>query len=280
MSELADKPAPASPSPLATPGPWDLVAAGYQEATRPYLARFSALGLEQFGLDSSQRLIDVACGPGTTTLLAAPRVRSVDAVDFSPLMLEQARQNVAAAGLTNVTLEECDGQSLTYGDGLFDRAVSMFGLMFFPDRSRGFRELFRVLRPGGRALVSSWAPVAQSPLMDALFAALRVFDPSRPAPQADIASLENPRVLESELEAAGFREVKVETVPVALEFESGAELWRNMVKGTAPLVLMRRAMGEALWQEKEPFAIEALQSVIGDRRELASTAHLGFGTKH
>jgi len=279
MSIEAEKPASAPTSPLATPGPWDLVAAGYEEATRPYLSRFSAIGLERLALERDHRLLDVACGPGTTTLLAAPQVQRIDAVDFSPLMLDQARHNVESAGLTNVSLHVGDGQALTFEDGSFDRAVSMFGLMFFPDRARGFRELFRVLRPGGRVLVSSWAPVSESPLMDALFAAVRIFDPSRPAPQTDIASLENPRVLERELEMAGFTQVRVDTVPLELEFESAREMWRSMVKGSVPLVLMRRALGEEAWAEKEPQAIAALEATVGSRRGLVSAAHLGFGSK-
>jgi len=255
------------------------VADGYEEVTRPYLGRFSAIGLERLGLEAGHRLLDVACGPGTTTLLAASRVRHVDALDFSPAMLEQARKNVADSGLSNVTLHEADGQNLPFLAESVDRAVSMFGLMFFPDRARGLRELFRVLRPGGKALVSSWAPVSESPLMDALFAAIRILDPSRPAPQTDIASLENPRVLEGELRAAGFSHVEVETVPQALEFSSARELWADMAKGSVPFVLLRRFLGEEVWQEREPLAIAALEAAVGGRRTLASSAHLGLGTK-
>lgn len=281
MSDTPTQPVSAPPaSPLATPGPWNLVSAGYEEATRPYLARFSAVGLERLDLDASQRLVDVACGPGTTTLLAAPRVREVHALDFSSAMLAQAKRNVEAAGLSNVRLSEGDGQNLPFSDASFDRAVSMFGLMFFPDRARGFGELHRVLASGGRALVSSWAPLAESPLMDALFAAVRIFDPTRPAPQTDIASLENPRVLENELSAAGFSSVRVDTVPIELEFESAREMWSGMTKGSVPLVLLRRSLGEAAWHEREPQAIEALEQTIGSRRSLVSVAHLGFGTKN
>jgi len=271
--------APASPSPLATPGPWDLVAAGYEEATRPYLARFSTVGLERLGLEPTHRLVDVACGPCTTTLLAAPRVASIDALDFSAAMLEQARRNVSEAGFENVRLHEGDGQALPFADAVFDRAVSMFGLMFFPDRGRGFRELHRVLGPGGRALVSSWAPVAQAPLMDALFAAIRVLDPSRPPPQADVFSLENPDVLASEMTQAGFADVRVETVAQELEFASALHLWQMMIKGSVPFVLMRRGMGEQAWAEREPAAIAAMAEAVGQRQSLPSSAHLGFGTK-
>jgi ubiquinone/menaquinone biosynthesis C-methylase UbiE len=268
-----------APSPLATPGPWDLVAAGYEEETRPYMTRFSALALELLGLEPQHLVLDVACGPGTTTLLAAPRVTRVEGLDFAASMLEQAQKNLEAAGITNVTLTQGDGQNLPFTNDTFDRAFSMFGLMFFPDRPRGFRELFRVLRSGGRALVSSWAPMSESPLMTALFTPVRAFDPSRPTPQADISSLENPRVLESEMVAAGFSDVKVETFAHELEFATARDLWNAMIKGSVPLVLLRRSLGEAVWQEKEPRAIAALEEVVGGRTSLSSRAHLGFGTK-
>ncbi len=94
--------------------------------------------------------------------------------------------------------------------------------------------------------------------MNALFAAVRILDPNRPMPQADIESLENPRVLEAELSAAGFTDVRVETVAQDLEFSSAHELWTEMAKGSVPLVLMRRFLGEEVWHEKEPLAIAAL----------------------
>ena len=79
----------------------------------------------------------------------APAVRHVTSVDFSAAMLDQLRRNIAAANAANVEIVEADGQALPFPDDSFDVGVSMFGLMFFPDRGKGFAELFRVLAPGG-----------------------------------------------------------------------------------------------------------------------------------
>jgi ubiquinone/menaquinone biosynthesis C-methylase UbiE len=68
-------------------------------------------------------------------------------------------------GIANIKTCLMDGQALEFGDNTFDFAYSIFGLMFFPDRLKGFREMHRTLRPGGRAAVTSWAPVEESPLM-------------------------------------------------------------------------------------------------------------------
>ncbi len=67
----SEKPA----GPLASPGPWNLVAEGYEEITRKFLEAFSRSGLAMLRYDGETRVIDVACGPGTTALLIAPAVR-------------------------------------------------------------------------------------------------------------------------------------------------------------------------------------------------------------
>ena len=123
--------------PLASPGPWNMVAEGYEEITRKFLEAFSRSGLAMLGYGSDTSAIDVACGPGTTTLLMAPAVRHVTSVDFSAAMLDQLRRNVAAAKAANVEIVEADGQALPFPDGSFDVGVSMFGLMFFPGPGQG-----------------------------------------------------------------------------------------------------------------------------------------------
>ena len=94
----SEKPA----GPLASPGPWNLVAEGYEQVTRKFLEAFSRSGLAMLRYDGETRVIDVACGPGTTALLIASAVRSIACVDFSAAMLDQLRRNIAAAKTTNV----------------------------------------------------------------------------------------------------------------------------------------------------------------------------------
>ena len=170
------------PSPLASPEPWNLVVEGYEEIGRKYLEQYSRSALAMLRYGPETKVIDVACGPGTTALLLAPAVRHVTCLDFSAAMLAQLRRNMAAIDATNVEVVEGDGQALPFEDSSFDIGVSMFGLMFFPDRAKGFSELYRVLVPGGQVLVSSWAPSDQSSMMRTVFAALQPDDaPPQPA---------------------------------------------------------------------------------------------------
>lgn len=263
-------------NPLSQPGPWDLVSEGYEEVTREFLGKYSEFGLKRLDLRSSDRLLDVACGPGTTSLLAAPHVRAIDALDFSGEMLRIARRNAESSGFTNIEFHEGDGQNLRFEDASFEKAVSMFGLMCFPDRRRGMRELFRVLRPGGRGLISSWAPVDMSPAMDALFGALRAIDPSRSAPERDVTSLENPDVFRAELEDCGFSSVVVEPVEMSMDLESPESFWDVMVRGSAPLVLLRSRVGEAAFADQTRIAHEYLRGTLTGVRSLSSVAYLAF----
>lgn len=267
-------------NPLASPEPWSLVAEGYQETTRLFLESYSLSGLEMVSYDVDTEVVDVACGPGTTTLLLAPQVKRIACVDFAEGMLAQLNRNLTEAGITNVECHHADGQHLPFDDGRFALGVSMFGLMFFKDRRRGFRELHRVLRPGGQVLVSSWAPLALSPAMQVLFRALAAADPSRPEPQADITSLENPEVFERELRDAGFSEVKVDAVEHAMEVHSAEEFWQELVRGAAPMALLRQKLGEPEWARQEEIALDYLRGELTELpTRLGATAYLAVGKR-
>src|SRR5512146_2611813 len=144
------------PSPLATPMPWNLVAPSYTDELVPMFETWARDALAVAEVTAGARVVDVACGPGSLSVLAAQRGARVDALDFSPVMIEQLERRVTTLGLTGITPRVGDGQALPYETGTFAAGFSMFGLMFFPDRAKGFAELRRVLAPGARAVIATW----------------------------------------------------------------------------------------------------------------------------
>jgi SAM-dependent methyltransferase len=178
-----------------------------------------------------------------------------------------------------VHAQVADGQALPFAGGLFDAAFSMFGLMFFPDREKGFAELHRVLVPGGVAVVSSWAPIARSPLMQLMFGALCAADPSRAAPQTNWLSLENPEVFERELTAAGFRDVSVRPVTHSVPVASAEQFWDVTTRSSAPLVLLKNRLGAAEWRRQSEVALAHLRERVKEPSSLSTTAYLGFGRR-
>jgi ubiquinone/menaquinone biosynthesis C-methylase UbiE len=230
-----------SPGPLAQPLAWDLVADGYAEELAPVLEGVAERALEVGRVTRGTRVLDVASGPGTLALRAAARGANVTAVDFSPAMISRLQKR-AAAGAVDVHAVVGDGQALELADGAFDAAFSLFGVIFFPDRTRGLRELARVLSTGGRAVVTSWPPTERVPVFATVFSSLRSRMPQL-ALGGGRAPLGDPDDIRVELRDAGFADVQVEEVPVTYDFASMADAWRSMSRSTAPLALLRHKLG-------------------------------------
>ncbi|MGN2634913.1 class I SAM-dependent methyltransferase [Nocardia takedensis] len=265
--------------PYAAADLWDLVADGYAEFAPTIMRPFASHALEVAGPAADARIVDVAAGSGVLTLRAAGQVASVHAVDISERMLARLRAAVRTADLDNVTVDRADGEALPFDTNTFDAAFSLFGLMFFRDRGAGFAELFRVLRPGGVAVVSSWAPIADSPLMMMMFEANAAADPDLQEPQPDFLSLENPEVFAGEMRAAGFAGVTIQRHTAAISFDNSEEFWETMVLGSASMQWLRRECGERLWAERSRTMRAYLDEVYRPHRPLTTTAFLGIGHK-
>jgi arsenite methyltransferase len=104
-------------------------------------------------LSPGEHVVDVGCGAGIDSLIAAKMVGSegaVTGVDMTLAMLEKARSGAAAMGATNVEFREGYAESLPVPDGWADVIISNGVMNLFPDKSAGLREMARVLKPGGR----------------------------------------------------------------------------------------------------------------------------------
>lgn len=268
-------------NPFSTPGPWNAVASGYERTTKHALAQYAREALRAVPVTKRAHVLDVACGPGALSLLIAKKVARISAVDFSKEMLRLFRREIRLKKIKTIDVHLGDGQALPFKKNSFDAAYSMFGLMFFPNRKKGFSELYRTLKPGGKAAVTSWAPVSRSPVMKLMFEAIRQMNPDVQAPTKAIRSLEDPRVFRDEMHRAGFQRVRI--IPIVKSFSIGSSVskfWRFMVDGSAPLVMMKRKMGPVLWKEREKLALRYLKRALKSRRSgLTSQAWLGVGMK-
>ncbi|MGC2049182.1 MAG: class I SAM-dependent methyltransferase [Gallionella sp.] len=267
-------------NPLSASEPWNLVADGYAETTMIVFEQYAEEAIAASRLKPGAVVLDVACGPGTLALKAAIIAGKVHGIDFSESMLAVFKQKMEQAAHRNIVLHCGDAQALPYDDETFDAAFSLFGLMFFPDRRRGFAEIHRTLKPGGSVAVTSWAPVDQSPAMQTMFGALRAIKPDLPQPQRSISTLENPDVFKQEMQDAGFRNVEIRSITKPFPVTTLPEFWESMVKGSAPIQMLKKSMGEAAWREKEILALDYLEAKLPSTpTALTSDAWLGLGIK-
>ena len=129
---------------------------------------------------SPRRVLEVAAGTGVVTRalreLLPPSVEIV-ATDLNQAMLDVAAK-VGTAG--PVEWRQADATALPFADGSFDAVVCQFGVMFFPDRAKGFAELRRVLRPGGTLHFNVWDRLAVNEFTDVATDALATMFPDDP----------------------------------------------------------------------------------------------------
>jgi ubiquinone/menaquinone biosynthesis C-methylase UbiE len=230
--------------PLTEPGPWNAIAAGYDEVMFGQLPELTDAAIELLAPEKEDTVLDVATGPGTLAVRLAPRVHRVVAVDFAEAMLERLRLHMMHEHLHNLDVRVMDGQDLQLESGSFDSAVSLFGLFLFDDRKRGLEELFRVVVPGGRVLISSWATPDQNTLLGVGMEAMRAALPDLPRPEGPLPT-QVPATCEAELDAVGFESARTQLFKTSVKYASVEEYWRSFERAAAPLAVLKRKLGEA-----------------------------------
>jgi len=116
-----------------------------------HLVRFAGIG-------RGERVLDVGTGTGVVAVTAARLGARVSALDLTPDLLVEARENARIAGCSDIAWQEGDAERLPYEEGSFDVVVSQFGHMFAPRPEVTVAEIHRVLRPTGRFACATWPP--------------------------------------------------------------------------------------------------------------------------
>ena len=202
---------------------------------RPWASDLLDLASPQRG----ERVLDVACGTGIVSRLAAERVSSTGTVvglDINPAMLEVA----ASQPTTGAAIEWRQGSAdaISFPEGAFDLVLCQQALQFFPDRVTALCEMHRVLTVGGRLALSTWRDIQRSPGYAALADAMERHVGPEPASFIRLTgSLDSREVLQSELAAAGFHSVAVRSATKNIRFPSPEDFVWQFVQAT-PLALI------------------------------------------
>jgi ubiquinone/menaquinone biosynthesis C-methylase UbiE len=181
--------------------------------------------LEAARLRPGERVLDVACGTGVVTRLAAERVGASGAVaglDIHPAMLAVARRDSPSG----VRWYEASAESMPLPDASFDVVLCQMGLQFVTNKLAALREMRRVLATGGRALISVPGPTpAQFEIMSQALA--REISPETALFGHVVFSLHDAGELEGLLRDAGFARVEAWSRPKALRVSAPREfLWQ------------------------------------------------------
>lgn len=220
---------------------WESAAPGWArwEATvAEWMAPATTLMLEMAGVSPGARVVDVASGAGSQTLLAAERVGPqghVLATDISETMLRYVRDAARGAGLSNVATRTSAAEELALQAQSFDAAICRLGLMLFAEPVRALKRLHAALRPSGKVgMVVFTTPVANPMMAKPMEVLLRHAGKAPPAPgQPGIFALGATGMLERVCTAGGFVDFEQRIVSVPL----------RMATAKQALAMMQEAFG-------------------------------------
>ena len=179
--------------------------------------------LDAAALRPGERVLDVGCGGGRTSLAAAGVVGADGAVvgaDLSTPITALAERRAADAGAENVTFRVVDMQVETVDGGPFDVAISQFGVMFFDEPVAAFANIRAHLRPGGRIVFACWQAMERNPWFFAIAIANLLPPPPAPAPGKSLTgpfSLADPEQTTGTLRSAGFVDVQGTALELAVD---------------------------------------------------------------
>jgi ubiquinone/menaquinone biosynthesis C-methylase UbiE len=183
-------------------------------------------------IERGSAVLDVACGTGVVTRLAAQATGitgTVTGVDIGPAMLAVARSQSAEPDSAPITYLAGSALDLPLADRSFDFATCHHGFQFFPDRVAAARELQRVLRPGGRVAIACWTRLEETPVFRSIRDSLQVHV-SEEAGQMMNSPFSVPAAeLSALLETAGFTRVRVECVELMASFPAEPDLGAQVI---------------------------------------------------
>ena len=179
-------------------------------------------------------VLELAAGTGIVTqalMNALPATVSLVATDLNQAMIDVAAVKDKTG---RVSWRQADAQALPFADASFDAVVCQFGVMFFPDKPKAFREARRVLKPGGRYLFNVWDSLAHNEVTDLVVSAVAEMFPNDP-PQFLARTPHghhDKAPIMSALRAAGFTDVAAETVTKRGKAANATDAVFGFVQGT------------------------------------------------
>lgn len=229
---------------------WNEVASSYADSSKASTARAAGALLDAAGVTSGQQVLDIATGPGWTAAAARDRGADVVGLDISTAMVDEARHRHP-----DIRFEVGEAESLPFDDGAFDVVVSAFGMPHFADHQAVFREIHRVLRPGGRVAVSSWNAPSDNPFFAVALGAIATFgslDVDLPE-GVDMFSWADDAVCAELFQASGFGAHDRTRVPLEMTTDDGPAAVLNVLEHGS-------VRSRAIFKAQTPAAQQAIRN--------------------
>ena len=208
------------------------IPANYERYLGPFLFEPYALDLVSRLQDKKYNdILEIACGTGRVTnhLVRSVKHDTLTATDLNPDMITIAKEIVKDSSVKWMT---ADAMELPFNDGSFDLVIIQFGIMFFPDREKGMLEAYRVLKPGGKLIFTTWNRVeTNEAIHEGRLIIESYFDDNPPIFYNVPFSMYNEKGLIALASDAGFKNVETTLVKKEGVCPSASDLAKGMVEG-------------------------------------------------
>jgi ubiquinone/menaquinone biosynthesis C-methylase UbiE len=202
---------------FSTPEFWDKASENFidDEFARHFLGFYCKEMIRLSGITKHDttvvlNVLDVATGTGLVATEVAKQLDSrvtVSGIDFSPKMIEKA---ISKKGQLDIHYQIMDGQSLTFNDECFDYVFSLMGVIFYPDIPKGLKEIHRVLRERGKAVIAGWTNHNPASFMHQALSNIGISMGNGAVSLADV------ELFQKRMKDAGFSECQIYTLPCSL----------------------------------------------------------------
>jgi len=256
---------------------WGRIASGWEDRREWMMAATGRVNdwlAEKADPQPGQTVLEVAAGPGDLGLQIAERVGRdgrVISTDFAPEMVDVARRQGEARGLTNVEHRVLDAESMDLEDDSVDGAVCRWGYMLMADPSAALRETRRVLRSGGPLAFAVWRTPDRNPwaAVPGMTLVQRGHMPPPEPGAPGIFAMGEPDRIRELVAAGGFGEPELEEIAFEFRYLDSDDLWDALIRLAGPLA---QALGELPDDERQATRAAIMENVAPYRNDDGSYA--------
>ena len=238
---------------------WDKASGHYETYWQKQLYPAQQKLLQLADIKAGDKIIDIACGTGLVSFPAAELTGEkgfVLANDISGKMVETGTTMVKQRKLSNISFQRMDAEELDVEDDSYDIALCALGLMYFPEPLKAIKEMCRLLKPGGHAVVAVWGQRKNCGWAE-VFEIVDRRVASEVCPM--FFNLGNEGTLHQYMSAGGFKNISVERINTVLDYSSGEEACGAAFLG-GPVALAFGKFSDNIKKEVYKEYIESIKS--------------------